>query len=193
MTKEVRVQQVKKGDIVSVPLFVLGKRFRVVGKVKRINKTSDVGGMDNDRIIRGLELVLDTTKHKENKRVPGVAREFVFSTDPKEFVEIVEGMLDMDIDEKKLRKIAGMPEKLVEAKNPKTKIGKHSIEILTGGRSKMPFGGNKVAIIKFDGKQFEVFKQGMINIWAFAKRPILSRSEGDEFDDWMDDNIGKVK
>jgi len=192
MAKEIRAQQVKKGDIVSVPLFVRGKRFRVVGKVKRVVKTSDVGGMDNDRIIQGLELVIDTTKNKENKSIPGVGREFVFSADPKEFIDIVEG-LDMDIDEKKLRKIAGMPEELVEAKNPKTKIGKHSVEILTGGRSKMPFGGNKVAIIKFDGRQFEVFKQGMINIWAFAKRPILSRSEGDEFDDWMDDNIGKVK
>ena len=187
MAKEIRVQQVKRGDVVSVPLFVLGKRFRVVGKVKRINKTSDIGGMDNDRIIRGLELVLDTTKHKENKSVPGVAREFVFSTDPKEFVEIVEGLLDMD--EKQLRKYAGMAEKVTEAKNPKTKIGRHTVEILTQGRMKSPFGGNNTAIIKFDGKQFEVFKQGMINIWAFPKRPTLSRQEAEAFDEFMDANL----
>jgi len=69
-----------------------------------------------------------------------------------------------------------------------TEIGGHKIKLLAAGRDKNPFGNNPIAIIEFDGTNYEVYKQGMINIWAFKQRPKLSNEDGKEFDNWMDNN-----
>ena len=69
-----------------------------------------------------------------------------------------------------------------------TQIGGHDIKLLAGGSDSNPFGNNPIAVIEFDGTRYEVYKQGMINIWAFKERPSLSNEEGKEFDTWMDSN-----
>lgn len=64
-------------------------------------------------------------------------------------------------------------------------IGNHKIELLSSDELHYGFGSNKQSMIKFDGEVYEVILQGMINIWAFAKRPELSNSEAAEFDAFL--------
>jgi hypothetical protein len=96
------------------------------------------------------------------------------------------------MDEKRLRKLSGLPEvPLTEAKNPEIKLGGHIIKLVALGTSRTPFGSNPAGVVQFDSEQYEVFKQGMINIWAFGKRTSLNRADQDKFDKWMDSHLGK--
>ncbi len=64
-------------------------------------------------------------------------------------------------------------------------IGKHEIEVLGFTEQHYGVGMNFVAVINFNGDLFTVTLQGMINIWAFAKRSELTTTEASEFDIYM--------
>lgn len=94
---------------------------------------------------------------------------------------------DLEADAEFARQDAGDEEE-EDVSVKTTQIGDHTIELLGSGRDNSPFGNNPIAIIKFDGTKYEVYKQGMINIWAFPKRTQLSSAESREFDEWMNNN-----
>lgn len=73
------------------------------------------------------------------------------------------------------------------------KIGRHEVRVVSKGFSTLPFcHRNPVAVIEFDGKMYEAFKQAMIGIWAFSKYPTLTQAEASEFNAMLDKLAGEV-
>lgn len=71
------------------------------------------------------------------------------------------------------------------------KIGNNTVKVLKETRepTRCGFGTNDTVVIEFDGIQYRAFLQGMINIWAFDKRPTLSSDEGRELDAYINSEL----
>lgn len=61
-------------------------------------------------------------------------------------------------------------------------IGKHKVEVIGVIEDAWNYGLR----VSIDGKQYDVFKQGGMNLWAFSRRPELEKTlDMNQFDSFL--------